>query len=142
MPLPRKSIPALSEDARGYLYSRGPDGRQVWFGHKTNPQSAQKYAAFITAIQSGEPVAVITATSRPTINDVCLRFLTEHCQRYRGSDGKPSAEVRCLKGVTKLLRELFGRTVADDFGMLELRAVRQRKIDSGWSRQFVNKQVG
>ncbi|MDZ4689528.1 MAG: tyrosine-type recombinase/integrase [Planctomycetaceae bacterium] len=142
MPRPRKSIPTLSENARGYLYSRGPDGRQVWFGHKTNPESAQKYARFITAVQTGEPVQIAAPVTRPTINEVCLRFLTEHCLRYRGSDGKPSAEVRCLKGVTRILRQLYGRTVADDFGPLKLRAVRQAMIEAGWTRRFINKQIG
>jgi len=146
MPRPRVSIPKLAENSRGYLYSRDLDGNQVWFGHKSKPEGAQRYAQFLADIQRGRDVGRPTkpaapSLARPRVNEVCLRFMTDYCPRYKTSSGEPSAEIRCFQGVIRILRGLYGNTVADNFGPLALRSVRDVMIEKGWSRKFVNKQV-
>ncbi len=90
----------------------------------------------IAAAKPGSPV------SRPKINLLCLRFLTDYATRYRQPDGRPSAEVDCFKSVIRLLRQLFGTTVADEFGPLRLRVVRDAMVTAGWSRRWINRQIG
>ncbi len=147
MPRPRKSIPSLCENAKGYLYSRHPDGRQIWFGHKDNPESADKYAEFLKSLKAVAPVSVESSTKtrrtprRPTVNEVCLKFVTEHFPRYQTSSGAESAERRCMQGVIRHLRNLYGNTAADDFGPLKLRTVREAMVEAGWTRRFINKQI-
>lgn len=146
MARPKKSIPRLCENSRGYLFSRGPDGRQVWFGHKSNPEAGERYAAFLRALTTPAAVPVEDSTDstnsrRVTVSEVCLKFVTDHFPRYQTSTGAESAEKRCMVGVIRILRRMFGETPADDFGPLKLRQVRQAMVDAGWSRRFINKQV-
>ncbi len=145
MPRPRRLIPKLCENAKGYLFARGPEGRQHWFGHKSDPTSGERYAAFLSAVQRGEQAAAAKkgpSAGRPKVNVLCLRFLTDYATRYRQPDGRPSAEVDCFNCVIRLLREHFGTTTADDFGPLRLRVVREAMIAAGWSRRWINRQVG
>lgn len=145
MSRPRNTIPKLCKNAKGYLFSRNPDGSQVWFGHESNPESTERYSTWLVAVRRGESVEISTKTpaklQRATINELCLRFITEYCPRYRTSSGKQSAELRCFAGVVKLLRGHFGGLVADDFGAVRLRLLRDAMVESGWSRKFINKQV-
>lgn len=115
-------------------------------GHKSDPQSAERYATFIAAIQRGDMLEKITnrpSTAAPsiTVNELVLKFLTLHAVHYRDANGKPSNEVDCFNGVSRHVRSLFGETCAVDFGPLRLRAVRDAMVATGWSRKFINKQI-
>lgn len=55
-------------------------------------------------------------------------------------DGATSEYHRVLPAV-RLLRELYGRTAADQFGPLQLKALRQRFVAQDWARSYVNHQV-
>jgi integrase len=46
-----------------------------------------------------------------------------------------------IKTVLKIVRELYGRTPAADFGPLALKACREQMIDKDWCRSHINKQV-
>lgn len=144
MSRPRNAFPKFCVDRTGRAFTK-IDGKFVTLGRGDNPDSRQRYAALLQNLATRLPVDEPSQRGgqyRATINEVCLRFLTDHCPRYRTSSGDESAEVRCFKGVMRLLRELFGDTRADDFGPLKLRTVRKAMVDAGWSRKFVNKQIG
>ncbi|MBI1348519.1 hypothetical protein GC163_19770 [bacterium] len=87
MARPRKTIPTLCKNAKGYLFSRSPDGAQVWFGHESKPESTKRYADWLNTIRHDQLVEDATKTpakpQRATVNEVCLRFITEYCPRYR-----------------------------------------------------------
>jgi hypothetical protein len=143
---PRSKHPKLCENSRGYLFAKDRDGRQHWFGHTDAPSSRQKYADFIGRLQRGD---MASEAAKPpnkrgahSVSELCVRFLTQHATRYKTADGKPSAEVDCFKSVIYHLRTLFGETAVNDFGPLRLSAVRQAMVEAGWSRNWVNKQVG
>ncbi|MHB8953853.1 MAG: tyrosine-type recombinase/integrase [Pirellulaceae bacterium] len=57
-------------------------------------------------------------------------------------DGQPTGEQPGIKAAMKVLRDSYGPTRVDEFGPLSLKAVRQRMIDRGNSRKYVNKNVG
>ena len=60
---------------------------------------------------------------------------------YRGSD--PSRGVLAsLRLALGHLKRLYGRTAAVQFGPLVLKAVRESMVSAGWSRNYVNAQVG
>lgn len=142
---PRSKLPKLCENARGYLFAKDLNGQQRWFGHTDDPGSRQKYADFIGEIQQGGTTTAAKQVpgNRPSksVNELCIKFLTDHATRYKTEDGKPSAEVDCFKSAISHLRTLFGETPANDFGPLRLRAVRESMVNAGWSRQWINKQV-
>ena len=66
---------------------------------------------------------------------------TEFATGYYRKDGKPTDEVRMIKAALKIVRELYGRTPAAEFGPLALKACREAMIGKDWCRTHINKQV-
>lgn len=146
MPRPKATVPAYrlhkaSERAVVYI-----DRREVYLGPYGSPESKARYADLVAQRLAQHDHAAsqqpAPARSMVTVNQLCLRFLTDYCRRYRRVDGRPSAEVDCFKGVIRHLEPLYGETPANDFGPLRARQVRQAMIDSGWSLRYINKQMG
>ncbi len=77
-----------------------------------------------------------------TVNDIILAY-DKHAEGYYrpGADGKPSTELGCIRDALKVLKALFGRTAAKDFGPKKLKAVRQHMLEKGWCRTYANHQV-
>jgi len=63
-------------------------------------------------------------------------------ENYYRKDGRVTSEYGCIVEALKIVRELYGRKIANDFGPLALKAVRQRMVDKGWSRGHINKSIG
>ena len=72
----------------------------------------------------------------------CLPFLKHAEQHYRRPDGTTTNEFQEYKLTVRHVRELYGQLPANDFGPLALKAVRQRFIDAGWCRGFINQRIG
>lgn len=64
-----------------------------------------------------------------TVSEVCERFWKHAEQHYRLVDGSPSREPENFKHALIPLVDLYGCTLAADFGPLKLKAVRQAMID-------------
>lgn len=60
---------------------------------------------------------------------------------YRRPDGSPSGHLSVVKSAMRLLRQNYGATQAAAFGPLALRALRERMIEGGLSRSYINGQV-
>jgi len=60
---------------------------------------------------------------------------------YR-KNGGVTREYGCVRDALKIVRELYGRSDADEFGPLALKAVRTRMLENGLSRGVINKAVG
>ena len=69
------------------------------------------------------------------------RFI-QHCQGYYRKDGKLTREFGCISEALRILREDFDLQRVDRFGPKCLKAVQQRMIGLGWSRKYINKQIG
>lgn len=76
-----------------------------------------------------------------TIVELISRYW-HHARQYYVKNGRPTDEQACIKAAVKPLRELYGRINVSDFGPLSLKAVRQRMVERGNSRKYVNKSVG
>ncbi len=71
-----------------------------------------------------------------------LNAYRKFAENYYRKGGRVTSEYGAIKDALKLVRELYGRTTANEFGPLALKAVRQRMIDKGWSRSTINKSIG
>ncbi len=77
----------------------------------------------------------------PTVVQILLPYL-DHCDRYyRREDGSPTGEADNIRLAFRPLREMYAHTTAKDFGSLQLKAVRQKIIDSGLTRSGVNRRI-
>jgi hypothetical protein len=115
------------------------DGRCIYFGRYGTAASREAYNRLAAEwIQNGGrlPAAPHTAT----VTEIVVAY-TEFAMGYYRKDGKPTDEVRMIKTVLKIVRKLYGRTRAAEFGPLALKACREKMIEADWCRKHTNKQV-
>ncbi len=60
---------------------------------------------------------------------------------YRRADGTPSSELDNYRQALRLLRRLYGKTDAADFGPRALKAVREQLIRQGLCRASINRRI-
>lgn len=72
-----------------------------------------------------------------TIGELVLLY-DAHVAEYYVKDGKATSEVHIVKGAMKPLVANYSRTMAADFGPKALKSVRDRYVESGFSRATCN----
>jgi integrase len=127
------------------------DGKSVYLGVWNTPESRAAYDKIIAEWLANHrrlpPAARGPYTANPppvnelSINELILAFW-RHAEAYYKPDGDSTSELRCIREALRPLRELYGNTLAVEFGPLALKAVRQKMIDKGWCRSHINHQVG
>ncbi|MBN1555154.1 MAG: site-specific integrase [Phycisphaerae bacterium] len=60
---------------------------------------------------------------------------------YTRPDGQTTVEFSHLKTASRIVRHLYARTPAAEFGPLALKACRERMVEKGWCRRHVNQQT-
>jgi integrase len=71
--------------------------------------------------------------------DEYLRFADRY---YRHVDGTCTGETTSIRKAVCVLRHAYGRVLAQEFGPLRLKDVRERMVAKGWCRKTINNQVG
>ena len=74
-----------------------------------------------------------------TVNEVILAYW-QFAEQYYGFDGRRGDEA-CLRHALRIVKLLYGRTPAEAFGPLAIKACRRKMVEKGWSRTYVNAQV-
>jgi integrase len=120
------------------------DGRDVYLGRHGSPDSHAEYARRVAEwLSNGRR---LTGSRHGlggdlTVNEVILPYL-RYAEGYYVKNGKPTSEPANLALALRPLRQLYGHSLAREFGPLALKTVRQALIDSGICRNEVNKRVG
>lgn len=76
-----------------------------------------------------------------TVVEIIAAYVT-HCDQYYRKGGELTREYFCTRDAAAVLNGMYGRTPAAEFGPVALRAVRDTMIAKGWTRKYINKQVG
>jgi integrase len=151
MPRRRKSVPNYSHHKPSdQAYVRVPDasgGRKtLYLGPYGSPESRQQYARVVAQLGSTSGPAACPQSQEGvqavTVNEVFLAFWRHADRHYRRADGTPTNELPQYGQTFRLVKDLFGRTPAIDFGPKALKVLRQRMIDTGWTRKLINQRVG
>ncbi len=66
---------------------------------------------------------------------------SKHCRQYYRKNGKITNEVTAILNALKVVKEIYGRQSANDFGPLKLQVVQNKMIELGWCRSQINKQI-
>jgi integrase len=75
------------------------------------------------------------------MNELILVYW-RHAEEYYGFKvDTERGDAACLRSVLAVVRKLYGTARANDFGPLALKACREKMIEKGWSRKYVNAQV-
>lgn len=139
--VPKYALHKQSGQARVTLTDAYGRRRDVLLGRHGSAESRVEYARVIgeweAAVRS-LPANDAGPVPDLTVNELLARFWRHAEGHYRHPDGTPTSELTSYRYALKPLRELYGHTFAKDFGPLALKAVRQRMIDGGNSRGFVN----
>lgn len=142
MSRPRNAYPKLCTDKTGRCFCK-VDGKFVTLGRDGDPETQRRYGELLASLATATATKPSSGPPRSglTVNELCVKFITEVLPKYQTSDGQPSAEQACFKGVIRILRRLFGETPAAEFGPVKLRLARSEMVETGWARKHINKQV-
>jgi hypothetical protein len=111
-------------------------GKMVYLGKYGSPESFDAYRRIVGAAADGadRPKAESVASPEPppkscglTINELILRYITEHVDGYYVKDGAPTDEPTNIRNALKTVRKLFGLSPAAE--LLEY-SIPQRRLDS------------
>jgi integrase len=127
---------------RGLAYVR-IRGHVRYLGKYESPESREAYGRLVAELASQPdlpPAAIPGNVVGLTVVELADAYW-QFCQGYyRKKDGTPSGWLDHIQLVLdKHLSGLYGRTPAVDFGPKAFKAVRQRLVDAGNSRPYVNK---
>jgi integrase len=124
------------------------DGRHVYLGPFGSSESHERYARLIADYLRREPERrpALGGSTLPratlTISQLILGYWT-FAKSYYVRDGRPTKELAGMKDSLRPLRELFGRTPANEFGPKSLAIVRQQMISQQkLARTEINKRIG
>jgi len=114
-------------------------GRFIYLGRYDDPATHQRYHQLIAEYLAGKPV--VDDAEATTVAEVLAGYL-EHARRYyRDARGRLTPEVHHVCSAARIVRQLYGRERASDFGPLALKACRQQMVEKGWCRRHVNQQT-
>ncbi len=115
------------------------NGKDIYLGKWNSSASRAEYDRLIAEfLANGRQL-------RSEFDSVVVEIINAYrkfAEKYYRKNGEVTREYGCIKEALKIVRELYGRTPANEFGPLALKAVRQRMIDNGWSRGYINKSIG
>ena len=116
------------------------NGRDRYLGRHGSAASRREYKRLVAewAASGGSP----NADDDLTVAEIIQRFRHHAEAYYRGPDGQQTCEVENIRKACRILRVLYGDTLAKDFGPLALQAVRGALIDKGYCRTSINRDVG
>lgn len=140
--MPRKSTPKLcTHRATGTAYVTLA-GKRVYLGRADAPDVQERYdrtvAEWLAAGRASPTQAGITVV------EILEKYLAYARGYYRDADGKTARSINRVEVVVKTLRPVYGSLLAEKFGPLALRAMRERWIGEGddvLSRKTVNDYV-
>jgi integrase len=120
------------------------NGRDLYLGRFGSPESRAEYDRTIVEwISNGRrlPAPTSGAGSDLSVNEVAVAYLA-FVDSYYVKHGTPKSEPTGIRHSIRPLRQLYGDTMAKDFGPLQLKAVRQAMVDAGHCRNEVSKRTG
>lgn len=121
------------------------NGQRVSLGRYGSPESYAEYERVIIEwrrdqiARQKKPGQVNAA--RLTVADLIARFLVHAENHFRWPDGTVGSDHDNFVQACRPLAKLYGHILARDFGPLALKAVRQKMIESGWSRGVINHSI-
>jgi len=114
-------------------------GRDCYLGKHGTPTSHSEYDRLIAEwLQNGR---ILPATNDLTVNELLVGYI-RHCDEYyRRTDGTPTSEADSIRQSIRPLKEIYGHTLAHEFGPVKLKVCREAMIDADLCRNECNKRT-
>ncbi|MFA6244688.1 MAG: site-specific integrase [Candidatus Hydrogenedentales bacterium] len=110
------------------------DGHRHYLGPWGTPEADQRYRNTLAEWIAADRRAPVSK-DEITIIEVCDRFWSWALNHYRTHDGRHTSEIGMLKSAVSILKTVYGRELAADFGPLKLKAIQRHLIDSTIKRR-------
>jgi hypothetical protein len=126
--------------------SCGFDGRNHYLGKHDSTASHERYNRLLAEILA-RPVAAPRKVigSGPgcplKVVQLCAAYW-QFAEPYYCRDGRPSGHVARVKSAIGVVRELYARSPAEEFGPLALQAIQGHLVAQGLCRNYLNAVVG
>ena len=123
------------------------NGRHVYLGKYGSPESRKEYARVLAehsaspVVPTGLPEHSAAARKCFLVSEVIVSYL-KFAEGYYSKAGTPTKEFQNMLDAVALLNDLYGDTMADEFGPLKLKAVGECLIESKHCRTEINKRTG
>ena len=115
-------------------------GKAIYCGKPDDPGTEQRYHQAIAEwLAAGRQLPAEPTTL--TIKELIARFWVHAEQYYRTTTDGRVKELEQFRLALRPLKELYGETAAAEFGPRALKTVRQKMINTGWCRPYINKQI-
>ncbi len=117
-------------------------GKDHLLGPYGSPESHEAYQRVIAEwLQTRGQRPAGPSPAPLTVGELILAYY-RHAEAYYGFGREPRGDRYCLRDALRVVRRLYASTPAKDFGPLALKACRAEMVRKGWSRTYVNAQVG
>jgi integrase len=116
-------------------------GRRVYLGPYGTPESKERYARAVAEWEAADRRVPIEKGEAVTVVELAAAFWDHAQAYYRRPDGSPTEELANFKPILALMRDLYGETPAAEFGPKRLRALRQKLIERGGARGYINSSI-
>lgn len=120
-------------------------GKEIYLGRFGSPESRVKFYRVLAEYQASGALpgenSTTTDTTGPTVSELLSSFWEWANVRYV-KHGKPTSEVTLYRSALGPAFDLYGDTLARDFGPLKLTACRDELVRRGYCRSKVNQHVG
>ncbi|MBI3467949.1 MAG: tyrosine-type recombinase/integrase [Planctomycetes bacterium] len=80
-------------------------------------------------------------TTDLSVNELLVGYW-RFAQSYYHKDGKPTSHLDGIKAAIRFLKQLYGRHPAREFGPMALKTIRQKMIEAGHCRNYINSNIG
>ena len=131
----KRGIPALRLHKPSGRATVRIDGRDHYLGKYGTPESQEAYNRTIAEwLISRANTSLGPSPASLTVTAMILVYWRHALAYYKGKDGGPGHEVKNLRHALRPVRDLYGSTVAAEFGPRGLKAVRAAMVKSGCRR--------
>lgn len=144
-----RRIPSLRHHRPTGLAVATFNGKDRYFGKFGTPESREAYdravAEWLSSGRADAPrnprAAQAPPEAGPTVGEVILAY-SRHAESYYVKHGKPTREVGHIRLALRVVRKLYGKIPAAEFGPLALKACREEYARTGeLCRANVNRRV-
>jgi integrase len=112
------------------------NSRRHYLGPHGTKASKLEYDRLITEwLSSGRSTSFGVPDNNVSVTEFVVDYV-EYVKTYYGIG--PNSELHRVTRILRTLRQLYGRTPVAEFSVLQFKAVRQKLIDEGLSRSFIN----
>lgn len=116
-----------------------------YLGKYNSEESRERYRRFVAELVASHTAGRTISSGRPgegpTVVELAAAYW-QFAQEYYVKDGRPTDHLCTVRVAMRLLRQLYGREPAAEFGPLALQATQQKLVGAGKARTYINDVCG